>query len=107
MKRYIEYPIEGGGSVIVETDEPIPGMVPAASPGEVIAKSKEELGALLDGVKPITDRLLAKLQDLAVGPNEIGVEFGVNLGFKAGIVIASGSTDANFKVTLKWTKPAA
>jgi Trypsin-co-occurring domain 1 len=107
VKRYVEYSIERGGSVIVEADEPVQGLVPVASPGDVVVKSKEGFGAVLDNVKPIAETLLAKLQGLDVGPSEIGVEFGLNLGFKAGVVIAAGSTEANFKVSLKWTKQGA
>jgi Trypsin-co-occurring domain 1 len=39
-----------------------------------------------------------------MAPDEFTVEFGVKLSAKAAVVIASATTDANFKVTLKWKK---
>ena len=107
MKRYVEYPLDGGGSVIVEVDQPPSGLVPAASDGEVVAKARERFDDALDAVRPIAGKLLAKLRDLPEAPDEVAVEFGVNLGFNAGVVIASGSTGANVKVALKWTRPPA
>lgn len=105
MKKYVEYPLEGGGSVVVEVDEPSSGLVPAASPGEVVAHAQERFDDALEAVRPIAAKLLDTLRDLAEEPDEVDVEFGLNLGFKAGVVIASGSTGANFKIALKWTRP--
>lgn len=105
MKRYVEYPLEDGGSVIVEVDEPTSGLVSAASAGEVVAQAQERFDDALEAVRPIAAKLLTKLRDLAEEPNEIAVEFGLNLGFKADVVIASGSSGADFKIALKWTRP--
>ena len=105
MKRYVVYPLEGGGSVVIEVDEPVSGLVPSASHGQVVAEAHEQFDDALETVRPIADKVLAKLRDLAEEPDEVSVEFGINLGFKAGVVIASGSTGANFKVALKWTRP--
>ena len=104
MKRYIEYPFDEGGVVIVEVDEPSSGLVPAASGGEVVAKAQEKFDDVLNAVRPVANKLLTKLRDLPAAPDEVAVEFGVNLGFKAGVVIASGSADANFRIALKWTR---
>ncbi|HKZ86256.1 MAG TPA: hypothetical protein VJ793_21695 [Anaerolineae bacterium] len=49
MKRLIKFPLQDGGSVIVEVDEPLPeGVVEAARPGEVVAKAKETLEDALE-----------------------------------------------------------
>jgi len=105
MKKFVVYPLEDGGSVVVEVDEPTSGLVPAASHGQVVAQAQEGFDDALEAVRPIASKLLDTLRDLAEEPDEVAVEFGINLGFKAGVVIASGSTGANFKVALKWTRP--
>ena len=47
MKRLIEFPLEEGGSIVVEVDEPAPegGVVRAARPGEVAAKAGQTFEA--------------------------------------------------------------
>lgn len=107
MKKYVVYPLEGGGSVVVEVevDQLTSGLVPAASHGKIVTEAQERFEDALETVRPIAAGVLAKLRDLAEEPDEVAVEFGLNLGFKAGVVIASGTTGANFKVALKWTRP--
>jgi len=105
MKRLIEFPIQSGGSLLVEVDEPMPeGVVRAARPGEVIARAKETLEEALDKIKPAAQSIIAKLRGLPDAPDEVGVEFGIKLSAEAGAFIASAGVEANYKVTLKWAK---
>ncbi len=105
MKRLIEFPLQDGGSVIVEVDEPLPeGVVKAATkPGEVVDKAKETLEDALDKIQPAAQSIIAKLRGLHDAPDEIGVEFGIKLSAQAGAFIASAGVEANYKVTLKWS----
>jgi hypothetical protein len=57
----------------------------------------------VDQIKPGLEVVLARLKELAV--DEVRVEFGVILGAEAGAVIAKGSAEAHFAVTLAWKKP--
>src|SRR3990170_7169368 len=105
MKRLIEFPLQDGGSVIVEVDEPVPeGVVKAVRPGEVVAKAKETLEDALDKIQPAAHAIITKLRELPDAPDEIGVEFGIKLSAEAGAFIASAGVEANYKVTLKWAK---
>lgn len=102
MKRYVKYLLQEGGVVIVEVEEPTSGLVPAARSGELIVESKQRFDDALEALKPVAGKIIGKISDLSEIPEEVGVEFGLNMGFEAGVVIASGSTNANFKVMLKW-----
>lgn len=104
MKRYIEYEVEGGKSIIIEVEDTARGLVPAAAPGEVVAKTKQGFEQALDTIGPFAEKLLTKLSQIAKAPDQIGVEFGLKLGFEAGAIIASGSTEANFKISLTWKR---
>lgn len=106
MKRLIEFPLQDGGSMIVEVDEPMPesGAYRAARPGEVVAKAKETLEEALDKIKPASETIITKLRGLHDAPDEIGVEFGIKLSAEAGAFIASAGVEANYKVTLKRSK---
>jgi hypothetical protein len=105
MKRLIEFPMEGQGSVIVEVDEPeSEGVVRAARPGEIAEKATQTFESALDRIKPAAAAVIAKLRDLSDLPDEVGVEFGIKLGAKAGAFLASVDSEANFKVTLTWRR---
>ena len=66
MKRLIEFPLEEGGSIVVEVDEPAPegGVVRAARPGEVAEKARETFDAALERIKPVAGTVIAKLRGL-------------------------------------------
>lgn len=104
MKRYVEYEVEGGRTVIIEVEEAARGFVPAARPGELTVKAAKSFEEAMETIRPITEKLVAKLHDMTESPDQIGVEFGLKLGFEAGAVIASGSAEANFKVSLTWKR---
>jgi hypothetical protein len=106
MKRLIEFPLQDGSSMIVEVDKPeTPGSVTrAARPGEAIEKAKQTLDDALDKVTPAAQAVVSKLRGLHDEPDEIAVEFGIKLSAAAGAFIASAGVEANYKVTLKWTK---
>lgn len=102
MPHLIEFPLEGGGSVVVEVTEPVEGMIPAATPGEVVAKADQTFEAALDRVRPAAQAILRKLRSLEEPPDQVQVEFSIKMNLKAGAVVASAGAEANYKVTLTW-----
>jgi hypothetical protein len=38
-------------------------------------------------------------------PDECGVEFGLKLGGETGVIVAKGTAEVNFVITLTWKKP--
>ncbi len=106
MKRLIEFPLQDGGTMVVEVDEPEPpgGVVRAARPGDVAEKAKETFEDALDKIKPAAQSIITRLRGLSDEPDEIAVEFGIKLNAAAGAFIASAGVEANYKVSLKWAK---
>ncbi len=105
MKQLVEFPLKHGGSIMVEVDEaPPPGVRKAASPGEIAAQASHTLEDALEKIKPAAQAIIGKLRGLHDAPDEVGVEFSIKLSASAGAVIASASAEANYKVTLKWTR---
>ena len=106
MKRLIQFPLQEGGSILVEVDEPEPegGVVRAARPGEIAARAGQTLEDALEKIKPAAQAIIANLRGLHDAPDEVGVEFGIKLSAAAGAFIASAGVEANYKVTLKWAK---
>jgi hypothetical protein len=114
MKRLVEFPLQEGGTLLVEVNEPesyaettTRGVVKAARPGEIADKARDTFEDALDKIKPAAQAIIDKLRALYDAPDEIGVEFGIKLSAEAGAFIASAGVEANYKVSLKWTKSPA
>jgi predicted RNase H-like HicB family nuclease len=103
MKRLVEFPLQGGGSIFVQIDEPETSGTVRASRGDTIEKARETLEDALNKVLPATHSIVEKLQSMR--PTEIEVTFGITLSLQAGAFITAGS-DANFGVTVRWTGKA-
>ncbi len=112
MKRLVEFPLQEGGTLLVEVDEPersaeMPtrgGVIKAARPGEIADKAQDTFEDALDKIKPAAQAVIDKLRELHDAPDEISVEFGIKLSAEAGAFIASAGVEANYEVTLTWTK---
>jgi hypothetical protein len=106
MRRLVEFRLEEGGSVLIESEEPeTEGAVRVARPGELAVQAGLTLEAAIERIKPATNAVITQLRQLVESPDEIEMEFGIKLSAAAGAVVASAATEANYKVTLKWKKP--
>jgi hypothetical protein len=103
MKHLVEFPLDEGGSIIVEVDEPESEGTIRAARGDAIVKAKETLEQALNNVLPFTKSIVEKLRSIGNKPDEIEISFGVKLSTAAGAVIASASAEANFDVTMHWS----
>ena len=103
MKRLVEFPLEEGGNIVIEIDEPETGGTVRAGREDKIEKAKETFEDALNKVLPATKTVVEKLRNMTSRPDEIEVTFGVNLSTVAGAIIASASAAANFGVTVRWT----
>ncbi|SRR5260221_6598522 len=105
MSHVIEFPLEDGESILVEvTDqEEARGARRAArgTEGEP-EQSPQTFEQALSKIRPATEKVITTLRGLIQKPDEIEMEFGFSLSAVAGVVIASASTAANYKVTLRW-----
>lgn len=102
MKHLVEFPLEDGSTVLVESDEgPV---VRGVTPHEIAEKAEQTFEAALAKIRPVAAAVIAKLRDLSDAPEQVAVEFGIKLGAKAGAFIASADTEATFKVTMTWKR---
>ena len=103
MKRLVAFPLEEGGNIVIEIDEPETSGTVRAGREDTIEKARETFEEALNKVLPVTKTVVEKLRNMASKPDEIEVTFGVNLSTMAGAFIASASATANFGVTVRWT----
>ncbi len=105
MKRLVEFPLEGNGSILVQIDEPeTSGAVRAGRGDEGIETARETFENALSRVLPATKSVVERLRSMDSGPDEIHVTFGINLSAQAGAFIASATVEANFKVAVYWVR---
>jgi hypothetical protein len=102
MKSLIEYPLASGGSILIEVEQTdVEGTMRAARPGEIAARASQTFEDALDSIKPAIASVISKLKDLSM-PGQIGIEFGIKLGAKAGAIFTSADFEATFKINLIW-----
>ncbi|MEU6473451.1 CU044_2847 family protein [Streptomyces massasporeus] len=100
MTSLTRIPLEGGGFVLVEAPAGVEGPVKAGRLGDVV---REVPGTLQYALKPITEAAQAALDQLRKArPDEITVEFGVDLAVESGAVITKGRAVGHLQVTVSW-----
>lgn len=103
--------MQDGGSVLVQVEEVPAGGAVTRGLGDrrVTALASQTFEQAISRVQPAAHALIVQLRALADAPDEVGVEFGLELSAEAGAFIAAASTTANFKVSLTWHRgsPAA
>ncbi len=119
MGRLVEFELEDGGSVLIEVEEhegpavlggaPTPG-APATRgmPSRVIPEqSRRTFEEGVDRVMPAVANVIVRLRSLADQPDEVRVDFGLDLHAEAGAFVASASASANFSVSMTWRRDSA
>jgi hypothetical protein len=110
----VEFPLQGGGSVVVEVDDD--RVRPATAKDgpkrglggrDVITQAGSSFEAAIERIQPAAAALVEKLRTLVDAPDEIDVEFGVQLSADVGAIVARTGGEANFKITLRWRRDEA
>lgn len=103
MGRIIEFPVEGDSTVLVEVSDQSTGVVTRGIYGPNISeRAQRTFEDAIYRVQPAIHAVVSHIQSAAQSPNEVQVEFGLNLHAEAGAFIAAASATANFTVTLTW-----
>jgi len=108
MPAMISYPLESGGSILVEVQDesgPVTRGWSDDRAQRITEQANQTFEAALSNVRSAADALLGTLSGLRSTPDEVTVEFSVQLTAEAGVCIATLGSTANFKVGLTW-KPS-
>ena len=109
----VEFPLEDGGSVLIETDETLPfpqthdagGQVTRGlrtAPGEILTAG-HSLETALGAVRPALEAVTRLMRQMA--PDDWEVTFGIKLSAQAGALIARSGLEGNFQVRMSWQAP--
>jgi hypothetical protein len=106
VTRLVEFPLQDGGSVLVQVDEAPPGPVTRGLGDRpmLTEQARHTFEDAIGRVQPAAQSLISRLRALADAPDEVRLEFGLELSAEAGAFIASASSTANFRVTLSWRR---
>jgi hypothetical protein len=108
VKRLVEFPLDQGGSILVEVDEPPAGPVTRGLGKDrsavVVEEADKTFEAATAAITPAARSLIARLRSIEDAPDEVGIEFGVQLSAHTGAFIASVAAEANFRVSMTWRR---
>jgi Trypsin-co-occurring domain 1 len=104
MSRLIEFPSANGGTVLIEMADGVGGLVTrGGSGGEVFARAQQTFEKALGHIQPAVKAISDELFSLEKRPDEVCVEFGLDVHAEVGAFIAAASSTSNFKVILTWS----
>jgi uncharacterized protein (DUF697 family) len=103
MTQLVEFPLSAGGSTLVEVTQGEAGPVTRGLKGiAVTEQARQTFEEAVSRVQPAVEGVINQLRSLTQAPDEMHVEFGLNLHAEAGAFIAAVSATANFTVALTW-----
>jgi hypothetical protein len=103
MKHLVQFELADGSPVYAEVDEPESTQRRVSLGSDGIEKAQERFVEAIRKVQPAAAAALQTFRELDM-PNEITLEFAIKLNGTLGAVFATVNSEANFKVSLKWTK---
>ena len=73
-------------------------------PGALVERTQQNLDEVLARARPAVVSLLRQLRDVEDSPDELEVEFGIQVSLEVGAFIATADSSANFRVTMRWLR---
>jgi hypothetical protein len=101
MESFVEVTLPGGGSLIVECDSG--HSVVQAGRGRRVGELVEEtFESALDRVTRAAEAVHRRVAAAPTPPDEVTIEFAINLASEIGVVVATSSASANLKLVMRW-----
>jgi hypothetical protein len=102
MGRLVEFGLPDGDTVLVEVAGPQVPTVRGMDGSAVAERAQMTFEAAVGRIKPAVQGMIGQLHELSDEPDEVQIEFGLDLHAEAGAFVAQASADANFSVILTW-----
>lgn len=107
MGHLVEFDLIDGSTVLVRLDvAPGSAVVRGRADQALVERARCTFEEAIAKVQPAAQAIVDRFRFAADAPDEVEVEFGVELNAEAGALIATLSGSANFKVSMRW-RPAA
>jgi hypothetical protein len=72
--------------------------------GRLVERTQQSLDEVLAHAQPAVTALLRQVREQEEPPDELEVEFGIQVSLEVGAYIAAAGSQANFRVTMRWLK---
>jgi NTP-dependent ternary system trypsin peptidase co-occuring protein len=105
MAELLRYEVDEITTIAVEVDDDRPGFE-SASPRDIPARAAEKFSDILASGRRAAEIAFEQFRDMAVKPDEIGMEIGLKITAEAGAVIAKTSSEGHIVLKLVW-RPAS
>jgi len=70
--------------------------------GRLVERTQQSLDEVLAHARPAVTALVRQVRGQDEAPDELEVEFGIQISLEVGAYIAAASSTANFRVTMRW-----
>lgn len=111
MANFVEFPLEGGGTILIEvvgdakTQTGFTRAGAADTVKDVAEKANQSFDSAMENIRKSSNLLVNKLRDLSQPPDEMEVMFSLKASGELGnIAVGKGGAEANYSVRLKWKK---
>ncbi|MEU1479318.1 CU044_2847 family protein [Streptomyces sp. NPDC001668] len=104
MGELLRFELEDGGSVVAQMDHLDGGVVDATGASDVVARATSSFEAALEGVRRAAAVTLRRMSELPRRPDEVTVEFGIQLDAEVGAVIARTGAQGHLQVQVTWRR---
>ena len=105
MPAYVDLEVAPGSSLLVEvppsSEEPL---VEAGRAGDLSGRAVSTLAGALDSITAAGASAITHIRAMDHCPDEVTLQFSIQLAAEAGVVIASTSATANMAITFKWIR---
>lgn len=105
MPAYVELEVTPGSTLLVEAPPSSENLLVDAGRAEDLSgKAVSTLAAALDSIRAAGASVISRMRNMEHRPDEITLEFAIQLAAEAGVVIASTSATANMRISFKWVE---
>jgi NTP-dependent ternary system trypsin peptidase co-occuring protein len=105
VSQLVRMDLADGGSVLIEASEVDSGPVTRGGRADdMVTSAGATLESALDQLGPVVKSVISKLREAAEWPDEVCVEFAIKLSADANVIIARSTGEANFKISMRWTR---
>jgi hypothetical protein len=101
VAEVIRFELDGGSSVLVETDEDTVGVERVSRGADGVVEAGRRLEDALASVRDAAHASVKVLRELS--PDAVEVEFGIKLSGEVGALIAKASSEGHFRVKMSWS----
>ena len=102
--RTVEFPAEAGGTVLVQVpdEHPVGPVLRGRVAEATIDRADQTFEMALSTIRTVAQGVVTQLKGLAVRPQQVTVEFGIELTGKTAAVLVAASASAQLKVSMTW-----